>query len=279
MNKRYPLSLLLASVARVAATGQDVHINAGALSPSPGAQLDFVNGTEFATNSLYVVTLDPATNGPYAGVYYRDGLTFTALAATPDNGGPEFGHAALGATLALEVVSVAGPAGGQFGFWEAPANGIDGTNLTWSLAVGTTGGTNQFPLSENDGTAGADPYGHIHGRIYSATLPGLYNVGFRLLDISTNGPGGGPIHTPSDLFHLYFQAGLAIAAFTQPGGTNTLVFGTKSARNYFLETAPGLEVTNWTTATGPLAGNDHLQTVTAPAAGLVRFYRLRAEGP
>ena len=38
------------------------------------------------------------------------------------------------------------------------------------------------------------------------SLPGDYLVGFRIIDSSVNGTGGGPIHTDSDLFLMTFRA-------------------------------------------------------------------------
>ena len=38
------------------------------------------------------------------------------------------------------------------------------------------------------------------------SLEGVYTVGFRALDTSVNGPGGGPIHVPSDVLYLNFYA-------------------------------------------------------------------------
>ena len=104
------------------------------------------------------------TNDAYFGYYWTDDSVFTALAATPLNGGPEPGHAALGTHVAIKLLSVEGPTGAKFGFWEAggqdtSGEGVDGTNLTWSLDVPLQGGTNVIDVSENDGSAGVDPYG------------------------------------------------------------------------------------------------------------------------
>ena len=60
----------------------------------------------------------PRTIGLNAGFYRGEVISFTALAAWPENGGPIPGHAAFGAQLAVQVASVQGPAGGSFAFWE-----------------------------------------------------------------------------------------------------------------------------------------------------------------
>jgi hypothetical protein len=132
-------------------------------------------------------------------------LTFTALSATDLGTGQVLGRALLGSRLAVQVTDVAGPAGGAIGFWEGDGEN-PGNQVTFSVPVGTTGGTSSFVISENDGAPGSDPYGHIHGREFTATTAGLYTVGFRLVDGSTNGPGGGPLHAPSSVLSMFFQA-------------------------------------------------------------------------
>lgn len=64
-----------------------------------------------------------------------------------------------------------------------------------------------FPLSESDGSPESDPYGHIHGRRFTATKPGVYTAWFRAFDTSVNGANGGPIHAPSEALPIRFLAG------------------------------------------------------------------------
>ena len=56
------------------------------------------------------------------------------------------------------------------------------------------------------GTAGADPFGHLHGRNFTATVPGESVVGFKLFDTSVNGAAGGAIHTSSEVLNVKFAA-------------------------------------------------------------------------
>ncbi len=258
---------------------QHIHINAGAFSPVQNSQLYFANGGTYVTNSGYVVHLTPTNAGPFANTH-QGSLSFAALPATPDLGGPAFGHAALGAQLDLQVVSVAGPVNSQFSLWEVDENSGVAT-VRFTVPVGTTNSANHFLLSENNGEPGADPYGHIHGRYFTTTKAGLHTVGFRLRDLSANGAGGGPIHPRSDIFYLHFQADTTIAALRRTSNTNTATFGTRSGSSYYLETTPALGVSNsWTTAAGPLAGNNRLQSLVHPAAaGTNHFYRLRVTTP
>src|ERR1041385_3485553 len=187
------------------------HLAAGAVSTNIGASLIFQNDADFGGDVGFVFNLTAGTtNDAYSGFYYTDEISFTALPATADNGGPELGHAALGAQIEVRLLSVEGPVGARFGFWETTEVGVDSTNLTWSVTVPFTSGTNAIMVSENDGAPGADPYGHIHGRVYRVTEPGLYKATWQFLDTSTNGVNGGPVNAPSAPFSLFYQADLTL---------------------------------------------------------------------
>ena len=259
----------------------DTHIYAGALGTNQGDKLYFSNGGSFdATRSDYALPQILRTNGLNAGYFRGDALTFSALPATPLNGGPitnQSGtlNAALGARLAIQVVSVTGPPGGSLAFWEGDGESDLGT-ITFSIPVGTSNGANYLVISENTGQPGADPYGHIHGREFTTSSPGTYVVGFRVIDLSTNGVGGGPIQSPSDVLLVRFQAGLRIenvqtlshgveVSYRSPPGISNLLEATDSA-------TPG----HWMSVAPPLRGNNNLQSFTdtnAPTGN--RFYRIR----
>lgn len=256
---------------------QHIHINAGAFSTEQDAQLYFVNGNVYGTNAGYDVYLSYTNAGSFANLYQGAGVTFTALASTSDNGGPAFGHAADGAYLELQFVSVTGPSGGTFSVWEQDAGNPEISSPLFAISVGTTNSTNQYNLSESDGSPGSDPYGHIHGRTFVADKPGLYTLGVKVLDTSANGTDGGPIHTPSDIYYLYFQAGLTISLPSKTTDSFTATFGTKLGATYFVEVSTNLATTNWTTLAGPFAGNNYLQTFTdANATNRCRIYRLKS---
>jgi hypothetical protein len=129
----------------------DTHIYAGALGTNQNDKLNFSNGALFDAR-LSSISLPQVlrTNGLNAGHYRGDLLTFSALAATPENGGPIPGHAAFGAELAVQVVNVDGPPGGSFAFWEGDGESSLG-NITFSLPVGATDGSNYLIISENGG--------------------------------------------------------------------------------------------------------------------------------
>ena len=224
---------------------------------------------------------------PYSGYYYTGDLAFAALAATLDFGGPEPLAGALGARIAVVLETVEGPPGAQFGFWETAVDNVESTNLTWSVSVGLTQGTNQISVSENDGSAGADPYGHKHGRILSVTQPGFYRLGWRFVDVSTNGPAGGPIHAPSDRFFLYLQADVTIAKLTLGLAGAQVSFaapsnlpdeGTGPATNYQLESTANLAAgAVWKPVGEVVVGDDQLHTVTLPVSAVTGYFRLRTQ--
>lgn len=190
-------------------TAQHGHLNAGAdpdqlnpyNNPAVGSPLFFVNGSSWSVSSGYIQTMSYSSSGTYAGTF-NSGPTVTSLPATLANGGPSAYHAALGSYIVMSLESVSGPAGGSFSFWEGNA-----TAPTFSLATDTTPTSPLwFNLSQGNAAPGEDPYGHVHGRRFSVDIAGTYFVTFRLYDTSTNGPDGGPIHTPSDLFTMRFDA-------------------------------------------------------------------------
>lgn len=254
----------------------DTHLFAGALGTNQGDKLYFSNGAGFdATKSSYSLPQILRTNGLNAGHYRGDALTFSALPGTTDNGGPIPGHAAFGARLAVQVVSVMGPPGGSFDFWEGDGES-DLDVITFSVPSGTTNGMNLLLVSENLGEAGADPYGHIHGREFTTSAPGTYTVGFRIVDLSTNGAGGGPIHSPSEVLPVRFQAGLRIESIQFLTNRATVAFRSPPAISNLLEATSSPELGAWLPVAPPLRGNNSLQFLTEtnlPAGN--RFYRLR----
>ena len=245
------------------------HLNIGAVSTNCGAQLSFDNGNIFETNTAFVMTLNYTNNGTYGG-YYQGNITLAVLAQTAAHGGPVPNAPALGSLEYAQIVSVDGPEGGSFAFWDTGA-----LSPTISIACGATG-TNSYRVSENDGSPGADPYGHIHGRRFTATKPGIYLVGFRTLDCSTNGIDGGPIHTPSDVLKFYFQAGVNISAVTGGKDGNMITFAAPGGKNCTVQSLDNLGTTNWLDVKS-VTGADAFQTVLDPSSSAQKFYRIQVQ--
>ena len=287
------LSLKLSTILALATSGVGLqahdHMPAAATSSDPGATLEYdPTATDYTTNSGFVFALTAGTtNDAYLGYYYTDDQVFIALAATGDNGGPEPGHAALGTYIQVKLLSVTGPPGASFGFWETPENGVDSTNLTWSVSVPYHNGTNLIHVSESDGSPGSDPYGHIHGRIYSVTQPGFYTATWQFVDTSTNGPGGGPVDLPSAPFSTYYQAGLTIAGISAGSNAVNVRFAAPSDQpddlssppsNYYLLSSPVLGPgTDWRQVGGVIVGDDTLHVVSVPLTNSAGFFRLGAQ--
>ena len=245
------------------------HLNIGAAGTNQNDQLTFDNGRDFAASANYVKTLDFTATGTYAG-YFQGNITFTVLAATPAHLGPVPNAPALGSRMFAQLVSVEGPAGGAFGFWDTGA-----TVPTISLTAGTTG-TNLFRVSENDGSPGTDPYGHIHGRRFTATRPGIYTVGFRAFDFSANGIGGGPIHTSSEMLKVHFQAGVQIKGIQPEVDRTRVIFGARVGFVWQVEAADSFPAsTNWQSIGAPLLGDDYFHEVQDDyLVNGSRFYRV-----
>lgn len=270
------LRLCAALILPAAAAQAHEHLYVIAASQTPGTPLSFLNGAGYDTNSGYVFPLTFTTGGTYAGHYEFGALSFSAFGLV------NFNSPAPGTKVRLRFLSVTGPAGGSFGVWDVEGineDELDATALSFSLPVDATGGTNSILLSENNGEPGADPSGHIHGRHYTATRPGLYVVTVQAYDGSANGPGGGPIHTASAPLQLYFQAGDTLAALNHDGTQTSLSFATKLASDYYLEASTNLlSAGDWETIDGPFTGDNHLRTTTdMNISAPQKFYRLRLE--
>ena len=272
------LLVLLGSAGTVVA--QHRHINAGAVAPQAGSKLSIANRASFDADSGFLVHLAP-TNHPVYGPIFLGGsdVTFTSLPSTADYGGPDPKAAQPGAHLVMVLVSLSGPTGGALSFWDSFDGFFVATEITFTVPVGTTGGTGSFALSENDGSAGLDPYGHIHGRRFSVDRPGLYTVGFVVVDTSANGLGGGPLHPPSDPVSISFQAGTTIADLKLSADGTTARFGTDAGKTYFVEATDALVSSPvWTTVAGPVVGTDRLESASIPGpSGSARYFRLRVE--
>ena len=248
------------------------HLNIGALGIQQGDSLAFINGADFAAAG-YVKTLAYTNAGRFAG-FFHGNFTLTALPATAAYAGPDPAAPALGSFIRFRMTCLAAPAEGQFGFWDS-----DSTAPSEWLVAGQTS-TNLWALSESDGSPGADPYGHRHGRRFTATRAGSYRVAFQAFDTSTNGVNGGPIHAASPSLVVTFQAGVLVSI--EPSGRQMRVgFVAPVGGTWQLEVAGSLETgTPWAPMGGPAIGDDYRVYVTdGDATQGPRFYRLKLIAP
>jgi hypothetical protein len=131
----------------------------------------------------------------------------------------------------IEIVSVSGPAGGSFAFWEVGA-----TSPTWSRAAGwnsAQGGIPSFPVVVNGD-------GHTHGRAFAMDKPGSYAVTFRAVE-----PDGAA--EPSAEHTIIFRAQQPPQLSIGTSGSNVLLSFTN--RNGFacdLQVSTNLVAGSWT---------------------------------
>lgn len=273
-------SLILASLTTLLLTlsgrAQHLHLNVGAQAPTQNSPLFFQNGGAFVTNSGFVMPLTYNASGTFAGHYATASFTPTAI------GTGFFDAPAPGTRARLRFVAVSGPDSGSFGVWDVPGFNEEEeptTGLTFSVPVSTANGAQSILLSQNNAEPGADPFGHIHGRAFSATKPGLYVVTVQAYDNSANGTTNGPIHAPSALLPIYFQAGVTIAWISRDAGQTIITFASRLGSSYYVQaTGTPENPTSWQDIAGPFTGN-LLQTAGDTTTEAARFYRLRVTTP
>ena len=247
------------------------HFYVGAEGTNQNDKLLITNAAVFVTNTGYVKTLNFTNGGQYAG-YYEGNVTFEAKAAFNAFGDPVSSSAALGSWIHGRLHRLKGQPVVRSIFWEAGA-----IVPTISVSNGSTS-TNTWFISNNNGAPGTDPFGHIHGRRFSATKPGIYSIGFKAVDRSTNGAGGGPIHTDSDVLKVYFQAGINIVSLSRTGNVNTAIFCATTNKTFYLEANSDLSSTNWTSVNF-IAGNVFFLSLSETNVTSPRFYRIRVTTP
>jgi len=272
----------------VTSHAQLLPISCGAESTNTGTPLVFVNSNAVSVTSGFVqpLTYQRVANRYGTNIYYAStNLLFTALSVKTNAAT----SAGFGSYIACEVVSVDGPAGGVFYFWEQ-GNG----RPTYSFPVGGTYATNKnrFVLSNCENGAGrpdGDPFGAVRGRRFVVNKTGEYLVTFKLYDTSVNHPTtvGAPIHAPSEPLTIKFATGvdLGITALTVTNGPSesmsTLVYRHGALTNLLVEASTNL--TSWTPVMGPftnvpislLSTNVFTNTLQTPYV----FYRLNGVLP
>ncbi len=158
----------------------------------------------------------------FPGGYYANQLTFVTETYVLDP--------ALRSAPRIEFLSVSGPEGGVFSYWEAGATAPTLSMPSGWMAPPAT--PLSFPVE-----IGGD--GHIHGRIFTATRAGTYQVTFRATDI--NG-----LYAPSASKTLTFH-------FVQPPplkigvarGNVELEFPSRTNLSYDLQSSTTLAPNSW----------------------------------
>ncbi|MBC8010280.1 MAG: hypothetical protein H7067_09295 [Burkholderiales bacterium] len=205
--------------------------------------------------SLHVPPGEPVSNylPLYPGGYYTTELSFSA-----EGNVLEF---PTGARTRIELVSVTGPAGANFGFWEVGSGAPTLMRPTgWTAS---TGDRPSFHVYEN-----ASGYGHLHGRAFTADQPGDYQIVFRAVDETAT-------YTPSLPKTVTFRAQSAPQlAIRIEVGDAKLAFTSRLNLNYDLQVSTTLAVDDWHTI-GYADGTGAPVEFTDPLAGRPRvFYRL-----
>ncbi|MFM8887363.1 MAG: hypothetical protein ACKOKC_13260, partial [Chthoniobacterales bacterium] len=162
----------------------------------------------------------------------------------------------------IELVSVSGPAGGNFGFWEVGA-----TNPTWVRSTGWTsdqGNIPSFPVVYQGET-------HAHGRVFTMDKPGDYTVRFRAVD--SNGTYAASANL-TIVFRAQQPPKLSIGV---DGGNVSLAFASRLNLRYDLQVCTDLKSGIWTGVEPHtfIDGFGDLKNMSDPVAGRPRaFYRL-----
>ncbi|MEO8206154.1 MAG: PEP-CTERM sorting domain-containing protein [Chthoniobacterales bacterium] len=172
------------------AFGQHGHINAGAQDTNSSGAINagdklkmyFEPGTQTSLLAYNAGTTSYGADG-----YNWNGYT-TLTAYHQSNPSPEDADsnpngALKGSFLVLNLVSITGTVGAKFAFYDAAA-----MDPTWVYQIGTgiISGAGSIQLTESiwfDEVA--DPYGHIHGRMFAVDMPGEYIATWTLHDTET----------------------------------------------------------------------------------------------
>jgi hypothetical protein len=168
-------------------------------------------------------------------------------------------YEAVGANPRIEIVSVQGPAGGNFAFWEVGA-----VAPTWLRAAGWTGTGATFPVILNGDN-------HAHGRAFTMDKAGTYSVTFRAVDMAGK-------FTPSANKTITFTAQQPPKLSIGMVGLDvSLAFTSRPNLTYDLQVCTDLASGIWTGVELHtfIDGYGDVKNMSDPVAGRPRaFYRL-----
>lgn len=239
-------------LATALAAGAHDHLEVGQ-NPAAPTQL-FLDGPSVQL-ALFVPRGEPfsAYAPDFPGGCFATELTFTTEVNALDF--------ADGSLARVEVTSVTGPDGGTFSFWEAGA-----TTPTWTRPAGWTAAGDAPSIVVYEDQTG---YGHIHGRAFSTSRPGTYQVTFRATDDAGQ-------RTPSPSKTVTFIAQEPPALVLAVSGPHATVrFQSRLNLSYDLQSCTDLAAGNWRTVASWLDGAAAPRLLTDPVAARPRaFYRL-----
>jgi len=242
------LSLIALSTAAVLAHD---HIEIG-IDPSAPERLG-LHGPAYQI-ALLVPVGEPVSNyAPnFPGGYYANELTFSAEANVLEP--------ADGANPVIEILSITGPSGAVFSFWE-----VSQTSPTWSRPTGWTPG---IPTTIPTIVGGNN---HIHGRAFTTNVTGNFTISYRAVDAN-------------NIFQPSAPATLTIQALPTPplqiqaqAGSVVLTFKSRLNLNYDIQSSTTLAPGSWSTLDGliPIEGDGSDVQIQDPMASRPRvFYRL-----
>lgn len=162
----------------------------------------------------------------FPGGTYASELTFSAFDNIDSPPGNAF--------IRVKLTGVTGPSGGTFSFWEAGS-----TSATWTRSTGWTETMGDGPsLAASEDETG---YGHIHGRAFTASKPGVYDATFQAVDSLGN-------YTASLPFVVRFTALAPPAlAFGFQGANVRLTFTGRAGLTYDVQSSTSLQPGSWST--------------------------------
>ncbi|MFM8364949.1 MAG: hypothetical protein ACKOAS_07340 [Verrucomicrobiota bacterium] len=193
----------------------------------------------------------------FPGGWHASELTFTTETNTLDQ--------AAGVNATIELVSVSGPAGGIFAFWEVGAK-----TPTWSRSTEWNSGLGNvpsFPVVFNGDT-------HAHGRAFTMDKPGDYTVRFRAVD------SNGAYATSANMTIVFRAQQPPQLSIGISGGNVSLSFRSRQNLKYYLQGCDDLVAGVWspvelTDQNTFIDGQGDVKNPSDPLIGRPRaFYRL-----
>jgi hypothetical protein len=232
------------------------HIEVGIDPDHPNANQLSLYGPDYQLALLVPVGEPFSSYAPdFPGGYYANELTFTSENTVLEP--------ADGADPIFEILSVTGPEGGIFSFWE-----VGQTSPAWSLPSGWTSASSTVPALIPVWLGGEN---HVHGRVLTSNKAGNFSITYRAYD-------GNGIYEASSPKTLTFQVldppPLQISAHN---GNVLISFQSRNLLSYDLQSSTTLASDSWATVEGlePISGDGTVLNIQDPLNGRPKvFYRL-----